>query len=80
MIEIAHWYESIMLLGMVALFFANGTVEWAIVGTVVAVLAYFLEIVIDNGFARMTWQTALKSGWLVAMVFGLVNVAIMLYI
>lgn len=80
MIEIAHWYESIMLLGMVALFFADGTVEWAMIGTIVAVLAYFLEIVIDNGFARMTWQTALKSGWLVAMVFGLVNVAIMLYI
>lgn len=80
MLEIAHWYENIMLLGMVALFFANGGTTGLIVGAVVAVVLYFLEIVIDNGFARMTWQTALKSGWMVALVLGVVNVAVLLYI
>ncbi len=80
MIEVAHWYENIMLLGMVALFFANGTWIGLAVGTVVAVLVYILEIAIDNGFARMKWQTALKSGWAVALVLGVVNVAALIFL
>ena len=80
MIEISHWYENVMLLGMVALFFLDGSLLWTIVGIVAAVLVFLLETVIDNGFARMTWQTALKSGWVVAIVFGLLNVALILYL
>lgn len=80
MIEISHWYENIMLLGMVALFFLDGSLLWTGVGMLAAVLVFLLEIVIDNGFARMTWQTALKSGWAVAVLFGLLNVAIVLYL
>ena len=60
-VEISHWYENIMLLGFVFLFFCNGTIVGYVVGIVVCILAYFLEIVIDNCFARMKWQVALKS-------------------
>ena len=79
-LEVAHWYESVMLLGMVALFFADGTWVGAVVGILVALLAWVLEIWIDNGFARMTWQTALKSGWVVGLVLGVGNVAVLLLI
>ena len=78
MLEISHWYESVMLLGMVALFFANGTVAGIVIGIIAALLAWILEIWIDNGFARMKWQTALKSGWVVALVLGMGNVAVLL--
>lgn len=74
MIEISHWYENIMLLGTIALFFADGTITGFIIGLIAALVIYFVEILIDNGFARMTWQTALKSGWLVGLVLGLGNV------
>lgn len=74
MIEISHWYENIMLLGIIALFFADGTVTGFVIGLIAALVIYFVEILIDNGFARMTWQTALKSGWLVGLVLGLGNV------
>ncbi len=74
MIEISHWYENIMLLGIIALFFADGTVTGFMIGLIAALVIYFVEILIDNGFARMTWQTALKSGWLVGLVLGLGNV------
>lgn len=80
MLEVSHWYENIMLLGMVALFFANGGWVGFVIGLVIAVLAYILEIYIDNGFARMKWQTALKSGWVVALVLGVGNVLILLLI
>lgn len=80
MLEVSHWYESIMLLGMVALFFADGSWLGFVIGLVVAIVVYFLEMLIDNGFARMKWQTALKSGWVVALVLGIVNIAVLLYI
>ncbi|MDO5861486.1 MAG: NADH-quinone oxidoreductase subunit H [Thermoplasmata archaeon] len=80
MMEVSHWYENIMLLGMVALFFQNG--EWTgfILGMVVAILVYLLEIWLDNGFARMKWQTALKTGWVAALILGLGNIAVLLVI
>lgn len=80
MMEVSHWYESIMLLGMVALFFQNGEWTGVLLGAIIAILAYVLEIWIDNGFARMKWQTALKSGWVVALILGLGNVAVLLVI
>lgn len=63
-----------MLLGFVFLFFCNGTIAGYIAGIIVCILAYFLEIVIDNCFARMKWQVALKSSWVVAVVLGVINV------
>ena len=77
-LEIAHWYESIMLLGMMALFFADGTWVGAVVGIIISLLAWILETWIDNGFARMKWQTALKSGWVVGLILGVGNVAVLL--
>ena len=80
MMEVSHWYENIMLLGMVALFFQNGGWTGVAIGAVVAVLAYILEIWIDNGFARMKWQTALKSGWVVSLILGMGNIIALLVI
>lgn len=80
MIEVSHWYENIMLLGMVALFLADGTLLMGLIGLILAVIVYIIEIAIDNGFARMTWQTALKSGWVIALVFGMLNVALLIYV
>ena len=76
-IEISHWYENIFLLGFVFLFFANGTFWGYIVGVVVCIAAYFLEVLIDNSFARMKWQFALKSSWLVALILGVINIFVL---
>lgn len=76
LIEVAHWYENIFLLGFIFLFFANGTVWGAVIGVVVCLLAYFLEVLIDNCFARMKWQVAINSAWIVALVLGVINLFI----
>ncbi len=76
-IEISHWYENVFLLGFVFLFFANGTVWGYVIGAVVCILTYFLEVLIDNSFARMKWQFALKSAWIVALVFGMINIFVL---
>lgn len=76
-IEVSHWYENVFLLGFVFLFFANGTVWGTVIGVVVALLTYFFEVIIDNSFARMKWQFAFKSAWIVALVFGVINIFVL---
>lgn len=77
LVEMAHWYENIFLLGFIFLFFANGTVWGAVIGVVVCLLAYFLEVFIDNSFARMKWQVAINSAWIVALILGMINLFIL---
>ena len=43
-------------------------------------LVYFLEIWIDNNFARVKWQFMFKSAWLVALVAGGVNIAVLAFL
>ncbi len=76
-VEISHWYENVFLLGFVFLFFANGTAWGWIIGIVVAIAAYFFEVLIDNCFARMKWQFALKASWIVAIALGMINIFVL---
>jgi formate hydrogenlyase subunit 4 len=78
-LEVSHWYENIFLLGFIFLFFANGTWYMAACGIVVCLLAYFLEILIDNAYARMKWQFTLKSSWFMTIIFGGVNLLLLYF-
>ena len=80
MVEIAHWYENIFLLGVVYLFIAFAAGWSPILGVLVCLMVYLLEIFIDNSFARMKWQVALNSAWLVALTFGFINLLVLYYI
>ena len=51
-----------------------------VLALVVVVLVYFLEIWIDNNFARVKWQALLASAWGVALVAGGVNIAFLAYL
>lgn len=44
---------------------------------IVCLLVYLLEIMIDNGTARLKWQQALKSAWIVTGIMGTVNLIIL---
>ena len=70
LIEIAHWYENVFLLGWVFLFFATSPV----LGVIVSLAVFGLIILVDNVFARLKWQTAVRSAWVVAAVLGFGNV------
>lgn len=71
MVEVAHWYENVFLLGIVCLFFATNPV----IAIVLAAVTYFLEIWIDNNNSRLKWQSTLGSSWIVALVLGVGNIA-----
>ena len=70
MSEIAHLYELVFLLGFLFLFFGMAA---PLIGIVALIIVYFLELFIDNATARVKWQFALKSCWIVTLVFGVVN-------
>ena len=73
LIEIAHWYENVLLFAWVGLFFAFNL--WA--GLAAMLLVYFLMIFVDNTFARMKWQLAIKSAWAVTLVLGAANLVLL---
>jgi formate hydrogenlyase subunit 4 len=70
LIELMHWYELVLLLGLIALFFAQPI--W--VGVIIALGAFLLEIVIDNICARTTWKWMLKMTWLVGIGAAMTNI------
>lgn len=75
-IEITHWYETVFLLGLVYLFFAFNP----LLGIAAVVVVYLIEIFIDNTNARVKWQLALKSSWLIAAVVGVANLAALYFL
>lgn len=75
-IEIAHWYEYVFLLGVVYLFFGFNPV----LAVAAIIIAYFLEILIDNTTSRVKWQMTLRSAWLVAGTLGIINLGVLYYL
>jgi ech hydrogenase subunit B len=65
LIEVAHFYETVLLLGLVSLFWATSLPM--MIALVVA--TYLAEIWIDNVMARMTWRWMLK--YVLSVGFGL---------
>jgi ech hydrogenase subunit B len=67
--EIAHWFETVLILGFCALFWAT---NWT--GMVVLVAAtYFVEILVDNVSARMNWRWMLGYVWAMGLGLSVVN-------
>ena len=79
-VEIMHWVENVLFLGWVGMFFVWDNPLSIILAIVVALLTFFLEILIDNNFARVKWQAMLKSAWIVALVTGGINFVVLLFL
>jgi ech hydrogenase subunit B len=69
LIEIAHWYDMVLFLGICSLFWAT---DWA--GMIILVsVTYFLEIIVDNVSARMNWRWMLGYVWAMGLTLSFVN-------
>lgn len=79
MVEIAHWYENVFLLGLVLLFFTSDSLWTLIPGLIVCEIVFFGEILVDNCCARMKWEKMLASTWLFTLLAGFLNVAFLMY-
>lgn len=75
-VEVAHWYETIILLALLFLFFVGSSTLMMIIGLVVVLVCYILEILIDNIFPRVTWKMTVKSLWLITLILGVINIIV----
>lgn len=73
MLEVTHWFETIFALGLVYLFFACGTPLSQVLAVLGCLLVFFLEVVIDNSFARTKWKLAIKTSWMISALAGGIN-------
>lgn len=76
LIEIAHWYEIMMLLGIFYMFLA----PYPVAAVLLVLVVYAMEILLDNTSARMKWQWAMGSSWLAASTFGACNLVAVYYL
>jgi ech hydrogenase subunit B len=64
-VDLAHWYESALLCVFTVLFF-----NWNVaLGVAAFVVAYGLEVLVDNATSRVKWQLLLRSTWAATIVF-----------
>ena len=69
LIEISHWYETVFLLGLCALFWHTNYLWMA----VLVVATYFGEVLVDNICARLTWRWMLPHAWTGGLIMSFAN-------
>ncbi|MGP8080479.1 MAG: respiratory chain complex I subunit 1 family protein [Dehalococcoidales bacterium] len=60
-IELGHWYEVILLLAVLALFWVGGGLWW--LSIIIALASWFIMLIVDNITARLTWSWMVKFAW-----------------
>lgn len=68
-VELAHWFQIVLLLGLVSLFWSTSLTGMIILLAV----TYFVEILVDTTTSRMTWRWMLSSAWLLGITLSLIN-------
>lgn len=76
--NIAEYYEMVLLYGIFFLFFVNSTWWSWIIALIACAVIFFLEVLWDNVSARVKWKTLLYSCWSVTLVAGGVNILILM--
>ncbi|BCS89920.1 NADH-quinone oxidoreductase subunit H [Pseudodesulfovibrio sediminis] len=71
LLEVAHWLDTVLLLGICALFWASNL--WCM--ALVVALVWLGEIVLDNASARLTWPWLLAVFWGPGLILTAVNLA-----
>lgn len=69
-IELTHWYEATFLMALMSLFCSKNI----ILGILIALITYFIAIIVDNIWARLTWEWMVKTTWGVVVVISIVNI------
>ena len=76
--NIAEYYEMVLLLGIFCLFFINSTWWSWIAAVLICAVIFFMETLWDNISARVKWKTLLYSCWVVTLVAGGANILILM--
>lgn len=77
LVEISEWYEKVFLLAIIGMFFMTSNPLSILAALAACALAWFLEVLIDNTSARLTWNRMLSSSWAVTFLFGGINILVL---
>ena len=61
LIEIGHWYEMVLLLSILGLFWVVGSLWW--LSIIIALGSWFIMLLVDNVTTRLTWSWMVKFAW-----------------
>jgi ech hydrogenase subunit B len=75
LIELGHWTKLATTLMIFSLFWAPNPV----IGGVISLAMFFLALVIDNIYPRLTWQKMLRTTWSVGFTLVLLNLAALVF-
>lgn len=75
LIELGHWTKLATTLMIFSLFWASNL----LIGGVIGLGMFFLALVVDNVYPRLTWQRMLTTTWSVGFILILVNLAVLFY-
>lgn len=78
--QITEWYETILMLGFLALFIVNKNPVSCIFAVLFVLAAYFLEILIDNTSARLKTGKMLFLSWVVTIAAAGTNLLILMLV
>lgn len=70
LLEIGHWLDVVLLLGLCSLFWSTSIIGMA----VLLVATYFVELLVDNICARLTWQWMLLKGLGAGVALCVINI------
>ena len=78
--NIAEYYEMILILGIFGLFIVNEHWwSWPL-AVLVCLVIFFLEVLWDNASARVKWDLLLKGCWTVTLLAGGLNLLILMLV
>ncbi|MEM3361574.1 MAG: complex I subunit 1 family protein [Nitrososphaeria archaeon] len=69
-IEIGHWFKLVFFLSFLAIFWAPNL--W--LGAILSFIFYFITMIIDNIFPRLTWKLLLKVTWIAGFTLTISNI------
>ncbi|MFH1179261.1 MAG: complex I subunit 1 family protein [Candidatus Bathyarchaeota archaeon] len=75
LIELGHWTKLATTLMIFSLFWAPNPV----IGGVISLAMFFLALVVDNIYPRLTWQKMLRTTWSVGFTLVLLNLAALVF-
>lgn len=78
--EIAEYYERVLLFGIFFLFFINRTWWSWIAALIICSGIFFLETLWDNVAARVKWKVLFYGCWTVTLVAGGINILILMLV
>ncbi|MBE5827106.1 MAG: NADH-quinone oxidoreductase subunit H [Butyrivibrio sp.] len=76
-VEIAEWYDTVLMMGIVGMFFITANPISRIWAIIAIAVVFFLITLVDNVFPRVKYMTMLKVSWAVILVFAGTNLLIL---